>query len=165
MEILSYSHICITSPIINIHHQSSTVVTVDEHISTYHCQTLVLFQALLEKKNKDFEAKKPMRFLQRKPVPQPRLPTPTLEMSSNVSLRLFLFEKLNSASLFVLQIVWIKNKPNTTMFISQDLNYISFILIFQMLTEKKAKWNLNPVLFKNKNTKNEIFPRKIGFRR
>ncbi|XP_010843721.1 PREDICTED: protein MAATS1 [Bison bison bison] len=61
----------------------NTVVTVDEHISTYHCQTLVLFQALLEKKNKDFEAKKPIRFLQRKPVPQPRLPTPTLEMSSN----------------------------------------------------------------------------------
>ncbi|KAM9697036.1 cilia- and flagella-associated protein 91 isoform 2-T2 [Dama dama] len=40
-------------------------------------------KALLEKKNKDFKAKKPMRFLQRKPVPQPRLPTPTLEMSSN----------------------------------------------------------------------------------
>ncbi|XP_055290579.1 cilia- and flagella-associated protein 91 isoform X2 [Moschus berezovskii] len=40
-------------------------------------------KALLEKKKEDFKAKKPMRFLQRKPVPQPRLPTPTLEMSSN----------------------------------------------------------------------------------
>nr|XP_058920719.1 cilia- and flagella-associated protein 91 isoform X2 [Kogia breviceps] len=40
-------------------------------------------KALLEKKNKGLEAKKPMRFLQRKPIPQPRLPTPTLEMSSN----------------------------------------------------------------------------------
>ncbi|XP_072820489.1 cilia- and flagella-associated protein 91 isoform X1 [Vicugna pacos] len=40
-------------------------------------------KALLEKKNKTLETKKPMRFLQRKPVPQPRLPTPTLEMSSN----------------------------------------------------------------------------------
>ncbi|KAB0390209.1 hypothetical protein E2I00_013840, partial [Balaenoptera physalus] len=39
--------------------------------------------ALLEKKNKGLEAKKPMRFLQRKPIPQPRLPTPTLELSSN----------------------------------------------------------------------------------
>ncbi|TKC36860.1 hypothetical protein EI555_008830, partial [Monodon monoceros] len=39
--------------------------------------------ALLEKKNKGLEAKKPMRFLQRKPIPQPRLPTPTLEMNSN----------------------------------------------------------------------------------
>ncbi|KAJ8796703.1 hypothetical protein J1605_017806 [Eschrichtius robustus] len=40
-------------------------------------------KALLEKKNKGLEAKKPMRFLQRKPIPQPRLPTPTLELSSN----------------------------------------------------------------------------------
>ncbi|XP_030616685.1 cilia- and flagella-associated protein 91 isoform X2 [Delphinapterus leucas] len=40
-------------------------------------------KALLEKKNKGLEAKKPMRFLQRKPIPQPRLPTPTLEMNSN----------------------------------------------------------------------------------
>ncbi|KAM7248233.1 hypothetical protein CapIbe_000272 [Capra ibex] len=49
---------------------------VDRELAEVH-------KALLEKKNKDFEAKKPMRFLQRKPVPQPRLPTPTLEMSSN----------------------------------------------------------------------------------
>uniref|UniRef100_A0A8C3WYN5 Cilia- and flagella-associated protein 91 n=1 Tax=Catagonus wagneri TaxID=51154 RepID=A0A8C3WYN5_9CETA len=40
-------------------------------------------KALLDKKNKVLEPKKPMRFLQRKPVPQPRLPTPTLEMSSS----------------------------------------------------------------------------------
>lgn len=40
-------------------------------------------KALLDKKNKVLKTKKPMRFLQRKPVPQPRLPTPTLEMSSN----------------------------------------------------------------------------------
>ncbi|KAF5923991.1 hypothetical protein HPG69_010423 [Diceros bicornis minor] len=40
-------------------------------------------KALLDKKNKALEPKKPLRFLQRKPIPQPRLPTPTLEMSSN----------------------------------------------------------------------------------
>ncbi|XP_054407413.1 cilia- and flagella-associated protein 91 isoform X2 [Pongo abelii] len=40
-------------------------------------------QALLDKKNKVLEAKKPPRFLQRNPIPQPRLPTPTLEMTSN----------------------------------------------------------------------------------
>ncbi|XP_006166052.1 cilia- and flagella-associated protein 91, partial [Tupaia chinensis] len=40
-------------------------------------------KALLDKKNKVLEAKKPLRFLQRNPIPQPRLPTPTLEMSSN----------------------------------------------------------------------------------
>ncbi|XP_062933028.1 cilia- and flagella-associated protein 91 [Cynocephalus volans] len=39
-------------------------------------------KALLNKKNKVREAKKPLRFLQRNPIPQPRLPTPTLEMSS-----------------------------------------------------------------------------------
>ncbi|XP_024433803.2 cilia- and flagella-associated protein 91 isoform X1 [Desmodus rotundus] len=40
-------------------------------------------KALLDKKNKVLEPKKPLLFLQRKPVPQPRLPTPTLEMTSN----------------------------------------------------------------------------------
>ncbi|XP_046515075.1 cilia- and flagella-associated protein 91 isoform X4 [Equus quagga] len=40
-------------------------------------------QVLLEKKNKVLEPKKPPRFLQRKLIPQPRLPTPTLEMGSN----------------------------------------------------------------------------------
>ncbi|XP_054966308.1 cilia- and flagella-associated protein 91 isoform X5 [Pan paniscus] len=40
-------------------------------------------KALLDKKNKVLEAKKPPRFLQRNPIPQPRLPTPTLEMTSN----------------------------------------------------------------------------------
>ncbi|XP_047421516.1 cilia- and flagella-associated protein 91 [Sciurus carolinensis] len=40
-------------------------------------------KALLEKKNKALEAKKPLRLLQRNPIPEPRLPTPTLEMSSN----------------------------------------------------------------------------------
>lgn len=40
-------------------------------------------KALLDKKNKVPEPKKPLLFLQRKPIPQPRLPTPTLEMTSN----------------------------------------------------------------------------------
>ncbi|KAM7132036.1 cilia- and flagella-associated protein 91 isoform 1-T1 [Molossus nigricans] len=40
-------------------------------------------KALLDKKNKVLEPKKPLLFLQRKPIPQPRLPTPTLELSSN----------------------------------------------------------------------------------
>ncbi|XP_038300990.1 cilia- and flagella-associated protein 91 isoform X1 [Canis lupus familiaris] len=40
-------------------------------------------KAILDKKNKVLEPKKLLRFLQRKAVPQPRLPTPTLEMSSN----------------------------------------------------------------------------------
>ncbi|KAM5336763.1 cilia- and flagella-associated protein 91 isoform 4-T4 [Glossophaga mutica] len=40
-------------------------------------------KALLDKKNKVLEPKKPLLFLQRKPVPQPRPPTPTLETSSN----------------------------------------------------------------------------------
>ncbi|XP_007942115.1 cilia- and flagella-associated protein 91 [Orycteropus afer afer] len=40
-------------------------------------------KALLDKKNKVLEPKKPLHFLQRNPIPQPRLPTPTLEMSSN----------------------------------------------------------------------------------
>ncbi|XP_037692116.1 cilia- and flagella-associated protein 91 isoform X2 [Choloepus didactylus] len=40
-------------------------------------------KALLEKKNKVLESKKPLRFLQQNPIPQPRLPTPTLEISSN----------------------------------------------------------------------------------
>nr|XP_037859300.1 cilia- and flagella-associated protein 91 isoform X1 [Chlorocebus sabaeus]XP_037859301.1 cilia- and flagella-associated protein 91 isoform X1 [Chlorocebus sabaeus]XP_037859302.1 cilia- and flagella-associated protein 91 isoform X1 [Chlorocebus sabaeus] len=40
-------------------------------------------KALLGKKNKVLEARKPPRFLQRNPIPQPRLPTPTLEMTSN----------------------------------------------------------------------------------
>ncbi|XP_011372593.1 cilia- and flagella-associated protein 91 isoform X1 [Pteropus medius] len=40
-------------------------------------------KALLDKKNKVLEPKKPLLFLQKKPVPQPRLPTPTLEMTSN----------------------------------------------------------------------------------
>ncbi|XP_053421555.1 cilia- and flagella-associated protein 91 isoform X2 [Nycticebus coucang] len=40
-------------------------------------------KALLDKKSKVHEAKKPLRFLQRNPIPQPRLPTPTLQMSSN----------------------------------------------------------------------------------
>ncbi|XP_019585223.2 cilia- and flagella-associated protein 91 [Rhinolophus sinicus] len=41
-----------------------------------------IHKALLDKKNKVLEPKKPLLFLQRKPVPQPRLPTPTLEMTS-----------------------------------------------------------------------------------
>ncbi|XP_012585256.1 PREDICTED: protein MAATS1 [Condylura cristata] len=40
-------------------------------------------KALLDKKNKVLEPSKPLRFLQKKPIPQPRLPTPTLEMGSN----------------------------------------------------------------------------------
>ncbi|XP_045358106.1 cilia- and flagella-associated protein 91 isoform X1 [Leopardus geoffroyi] len=40
-------------------------------------------KAILDKKNKVLEPKKLLRFLQRKSLPQPRLPTPTLEMSSN----------------------------------------------------------------------------------
>ncbi|XP_029795250.1 cilia- and flagella-associated protein 91 isoform X2 [Suricata suricatta] len=40
-------------------------------------------KAILDKKNKVLEPKKPLRFLQRKSLPEPRLPTPTLEMSSN----------------------------------------------------------------------------------
>ncbi|KAM4862697.1 cilia- and flagella-associated protein 91 [Urocitellus parryii] len=40
-------------------------------------------KALLEKKSKGLEPKKPLRLLQRNPIPEPRLPTPTLEMSSN----------------------------------------------------------------------------------
>nr|XP_012319355.1 cilia- and flagella-associated protein 91 isoform X4 [Aotus nancymaae] len=42
-----------------------------------------IHKALLDKKNKVLEAKKPPRFLQRNTVPQPRLPTPTLEMTSS----------------------------------------------------------------------------------
>ncbi|XP_008054218.1 cilia- and flagella-associated protein 91 [Carlito syrichta] len=42
-----------------------------------------IHKALMDKKSKVLEAKKPLRFLQRKPIPQPRLPTPTLEMNSN----------------------------------------------------------------------------------
>ncbi|XP_013370631.1 PREDICTED: protein MAATS1 isoform X2 [Chinchilla lanigera] len=40
-------------------------------------------KALLDEKNKVLEAKKPLRFLQRKPIPEPRLPTPSLTMTSN----------------------------------------------------------------------------------
>ncbi|XP_004577933.2 cilia- and flagella-associated protein 91 [Ochotona princeps] len=40
-------------------------------------------KALLDKKKKVLEDTKPLRFLHRKSVPQTRLPTPTLEMSSN----------------------------------------------------------------------------------
>ncbi|XP_010628323.1 cilia- and flagella-associated protein 91 isoform X2 [Fukomys damarensis] len=40
-------------------------------------------KALLDKKNKALEEKKPLRFLQKKPIPQPRLPTPTLAVTSN----------------------------------------------------------------------------------
>ncbi|XP_019506574.1 PREDICTED: protein MAATS1 [Hipposideros armiger] len=40
-------------------------------------------KALLDKKNKVLEPKKPLLFLQRKLVPPPRLPTPTLEMTSS----------------------------------------------------------------------------------
>ncbi|XP_032262520.1 cilia- and flagella-associated protein 91 [Phoca vitulina] len=40
-------------------------------------------KAILDKKNRVLEPKKVLRFLQRKALPQPRLPTPTLEMSSN----------------------------------------------------------------------------------
>nr|XP_003469271.1 cilia- and flagella-associated protein 91 [Cavia porcellus] len=40
-------------------------------------------KALLDKKNKVLEAEKPLRFLQKKPIPEPRLPTPTLIMTSN----------------------------------------------------------------------------------
>ncbi|XP_051006509.1 cilia- and flagella-associated protein 91 [Acomys russatus] len=39
-------------------------------------------KALLEKKNKVLEGEKSLRFLQRNSIPQPRLPTPTLEISS-----------------------------------------------------------------------------------
>lgn len=49
-----------------------------------------VFQALLDKKNKVLERKEPLRFLQRNPIPQARLPTPTLEMSPSVSLKLLL---------------------------------------------------------------------------
>lgn len=40
-------------------------------------------KALLDKKNKALEGKKPLRFLQKNPIPQARLPTPTLEMRSS----------------------------------------------------------------------------------
>ncbi|XP_025730600.1 cilia- and flagella-associated protein 91 [Callorhinus ursinus] len=40
-------------------------------------------KAILDKKNRVLEPKKVLRFLERKALPQPRLPTPTLEMSSN----------------------------------------------------------------------------------
>ncbi|KAF0875229.1 CFA91 protein, partial [Crocuta crocuta] len=40
-------------------------------------------KAILDKKNKVIEPKKLLRFLQRRSLPEPRLPTPTLEMSSN----------------------------------------------------------------------------------
>ncbi|XP_016055388.1 PREDICTED: protein MAATS1 [Miniopterus natalensis] len=40
-------------------------------------------KALLDKKSKTFEPKKPLVFLQKKPIPQPRLPTPTLEITSS----------------------------------------------------------------------------------
>uniref|UniRef100_A0A8C5KFN2 Cilia- and flagella-associated protein 91 n=1 Tax=Jaculus jaculus TaxID=51337 RepID=A0A8C5KFN2_JACJA len=39
-------------------------------------------KVLLDRKNKVPEPKKPLRFLQSKPLPQARIPTPTLEMSS-----------------------------------------------------------------------------------
>ncbi|XP_007532174.1 cilia- and flagella-associated protein 91 isoform X1 [Erinaceus europaeus] len=42
-----------------------------------------VYKALLDKKNKVPEQKKSLRFLEKKPIPKPRLPTPTLEMSSN----------------------------------------------------------------------------------
>ncbi|KAM7322104.1 hypothetical protein ACRRTK_018945 [Alexandromys fortis] len=40
-------------------------------------------KALLDKKNKVLDGKKPLRFLQKNPTPQARLPTPTLEMHSS----------------------------------------------------------------------------------
>nr|XP_006975858.2 cilia- and flagella-associated protein 91 isoform X1 [Peromyscus maniculatus bairdii] len=40
-------------------------------------------KALLDKKNKVLEGRKPLRLLQKNPLPQTRLPTPTLEMSSS----------------------------------------------------------------------------------
>ncbi|XP_004633388.1 cilia- and flagella-associated protein 91 [Octodon degus] len=40
-------------------------------------------KALLAKKNKVLEEKKPLRFFQKKPLPEPRLPTPSLTMTSN----------------------------------------------------------------------------------
>ncbi|XP_005345035.1 cilia- and flagella-associated protein 91 [Microtus ochrogaster] len=40
-------------------------------------------KALLDKKNKVLDGRKPLRFLQKNPVPQPRLPTPTLELRSS----------------------------------------------------------------------------------
>ncbi|XP_054983722.1 cilia- and flagella-associated protein 91 [Sorex araneus] len=40
-------------------------------------------KALLDKKSEVPEPKKPLRFLERKPMPKPRLPTPTLVMCSN----------------------------------------------------------------------------------
>ncbi|XP_069328774.1 cilia- and flagella-associated protein 91 isoform X2 [Eulemur rufifrons] len=49
----------------------------------FDCELAEVHQALLDKKNKVCEAKKPLRFLQRNPIPQPRLPTPTLQLSSN----------------------------------------------------------------------------------
>ncbi|KAL6050352.1 hypothetical protein STEG23_011177, partial [Scotinomys teguina] len=39
-------------------------------------------KVLLDKKNKVLEGKKPLRLLQKNPMPQARLPTPTLEMSA-----------------------------------------------------------------------------------
>lgn len=47
---------------------------VDHELAEVH-------KALLDKKNKVLERKEPLRFLQRNPIPQARLPTPTLEMS------------------------------------------------------------------------------------
>uniref|UniRef100_A0ABK0LTX6 Cilia- and flagella-associated protein 91 n=1 Tax=Rattus norvegicus TaxID=10116 RepID=A0ABK0LTX6_RAT len=41
-----------------------------------------IHKALLDKKNKGPEGPKPLRFLQKNPIPQPRLPTPSLEMTS-----------------------------------------------------------------------------------
>ncbi|XP_075818535.1 cilia- and flagella-associated protein 91 [Microtus pennsylvanicus] len=40
-------------------------------------------KALLDKKNKVLDGRKPLRFLQKNPIPPPRLPTPTLETRSS----------------------------------------------------------------------------------
>ncbi|XP_041529107.1 cilia- and flagella-associated protein 91 isoform X2 [Microtus oregoni] len=41
-------------------------------------------KALLDKKNKVQDGRKPLRFLQKNPIPPPRLPTPTLEMRASM---------------------------------------------------------------------------------
>ncbi|XP_055481120.1 cilia- and flagella-associated protein 91 [Psammomys obesus] len=45
-------------------------------------ELLEVHKVLLEKKSKVIEEKKPLKFLQKNPIPEARLPTPTLEISS-----------------------------------------------------------------------------------
>ncbi|XP_004709885.1 cilia- and flagella-associated protein 91 [Echinops telfairi] len=56
-------------------------------------------KALVNKKNKLLEPKKPLHFLQRNPIPPPRLPTPTLEMGSNEE------EEIEMAVIFLQQLI------------------------------------------------------------